>query len=652
MASDGRAPAAPEGPTATDPASERGVPALFSWGDVDGDGRLDLAAVSSGGTLQLLVNVGEGRFEDVSELVGLSDVGNAALALWADYDGDGWLDLFVGAREGASRLFRNEEGVFVDMSAGSGLLSEGAVQSAQWFDHDGDGRPDLFVVTAEKNELFRGLEGGFFDLAELPPAGHVEGSGAGGGVMVGADGVDADGLGTQSAPSSFSKKASVHAGGPIGGFVSVDGVNGSGGRVSLLPPLGQACVNEIKNQGNAGCLKASVTPGVLNRLYPLSTNLFVAVGGNVGIGTTSPTARLHVAGAARMTDTLTLAPSGDQALDVSTGSMYKGGALFIHTKGGTENTALGREALATVTAGLRDTATGFRALYVNTTGKHNSAFGALALYNNDIGSYNTAGGVGALFRNTTGDSNTAFGNNALPFNTSGFGSTATGNGALLYNTGSHNTAFGNLALRFNTAGVRNTAIGSYAGQNLTTGNDNIAIGNSGVAGEGATIRVGTAGTHTRAFVAGILGVTTGNANAIPVLIDSAGQLGTVSSSRRFKRDIADMGNLTEQLLELRPVVFHYKQDQKLPNGGEVPLEYGLIAEEVAEVFPDLVIYDEEGLPFTVKYHILSSMLLNELKKQANEVGELRSQLGEQGARLAALEARASPVGTAMADGSR
>jgi len=197
---------------------------------------------------------------------------------------------------------------------------------------------------------------------------------------------------------------------------------------------------------------------------------------------------------------------------------------------------------------------------------------------------------------------------------------------------------------------------------LTTGNNNIAIGNYGVAAEGATIRIGTAGTQTKAFIAGIRGKTTVNANAIPVLIDSAGQLGTVSSSRRFRKDIADMGDLTERLLELRPVVFRYKQEQKLPNGGEVPLEYGLIAEEVAEIFPDLVVYDEEGKPFTVKYHLLSSMLLNELKKldmrfeteseaharqveqQERELEELRSELTHLRGleeRLAALEARAS-----------
>jgi hypothetical protein len=200
------------------------------------------------------------------------------------------------------------------------------------------------------------------------------------------------------------------------------------------------------------------------------------------------------------------------------------------------------------------------------------------------------------------------------------------------------TAVGFGALDSNTTGLRNIALGDDAGASLTTGDDNIAIGNSGVAGEGATIRLGTPGTHAQTFVAGIRGVTTGVADAITVVVDSAGQLGTVSSSRRFKKDIADMGDSTGRLLELRPVVFRYEQEQTVP-AGEVPLEYGLIAEEVAEVFPDLVVYDDEGLPFTVKYHVLSSMLLNELKKlaaHASELEELRS-------RLASLESRVGPT---------
>ncbi|MFN0206368.1 MAG: tail fiber domain-containing protein, partial [Planctomycetota bacterium] len=174
-----------------------------------------------------------------------------------------------------------------------------------------------------------------------------------------------------------------------------------------------------------------------------------------------------------------------------------------------------------------------------------------------------------------------------------------------------------------------------AGQNLTTGSNNIMIGNDGVAAESATIRIGSA-NQSRAFVAGIRGITTANANAISVLIDSAGQLGTVSSSRRFKEDIRDMGTSTDRLLDLRPVLFKYKQDQSLPDGSGVPPEYGLIAEEVVQIFPDLVVYDEKGAPFTVKYHILGSMLINEVKKlkaiHESESAELR-------AKNTALEAR-------------
>jgi hypothetical protein len=152
-------------------------------------------------------------------------------------------------------------------------------------------------------------------------------------------------------------------------------------------------------------------------------------------------------------------------------------------------------------------------------------------------------------------------------------------------------------------------------------------------GDTATTRIGA--LQTRTFIAGIRGAATGIANAIPVLIDSAGQLGTTFSSRRFKKDIRDMGDATARLLELRPVLFRYKQEQTLPNGQEIPPEYGLIAEEVAEIFPDLVVYDEEGQPLTVKYHLLGAMLLNEMEKMKaaheRELAELRR-------RVAALEA--------------
>jgi hypothetical protein len=283
-------------------------------------------------------------------------------------------------------------------------------------------------------------------------------------------------------------------------------------------------------------------------------------------------------------------------------------------------------------SGSYNTALGANALFSNTTGDYNTAQGIYALRANTAGVHNTATGSHALRSNTGGTNNTAIGFRALNSNTTGLSNVASGSYALYANTtGQHNTAVGFNSLSSNTIGGRNIALGRLAGSNLTTGFDNIMIGHYGVAGDSDTIRIGTQFTHARAFVAGIRGVTTANANAVPVLVDSAGQLGTVSSSARFKEEIRDMGSLTGRLLALRPVVFRYKPEVQ---AGERPLEYGLIAEEVAEVFPELVVRDDDGQPFTVKYHLLAPMLLNELQGLARELE----------ARLAALEARATEKG--------
>jgi hypothetical protein len=221
-----------------------------------------------------------------------------------------------------------------------------------------------------------------------------------------------------------------------------------------------------------------------------------------------------------------------------------------------------------------------------------------------------------LAANTTASLNTAIGHDALSANT----------------TGQFNVAVGTLAL-INSTGGSNTAIGVGAGSNLTTGNGNIYIVNNGVATESDTTRVG--GTQTRAFIAGVRGVTTGVADAVTVLIDSAGQLGTVNSTRRVKEDIGEMGEASAGLLQLRPVTFRYRQAMA---DGSKPLQYGLIAEEVAEVMPELVVYDSEGQPQTVQYHVLPALLLNELQRQHAEVETLRAQLEQQKAELAELKA--------------
>ena len=299
------------------------------------------------------------------------------------------------------------------------------------------------------------------------------------------------------------------------------------------------------------------------------------------------------------------------------------------------NTAMGTNALIGLTDGSANTASGYEVLRANTTGYHNSAFGAFALYNNtsgfnniafglqalflnETGNANVAIGLDALYANTTGSENTAIGLNAIAFNTSGRANTATGFLALERNeTGIRNVGFGYRALQNNTAGRNNTAIGWAAGDR-TTGNDNVLVANRGKADESQTMRLGTRGTAdvagsgvTRTFIAGVRGVATGGPG-VPVLVDSSGQLGTVSSSQRVKQDIHPMDKASERLLQLRPVQFRYTQADA---SGERPIQYGLVAEEVAEAFPELVIQDEVGQPETVAYHMLPALLLNELQKQ-------------------------------------
>lgn len=237
---------------------------------------------------------------------------------------------------------------------------------------------------------------------------------------------------------------------------------------------------------------------------------------------------------------------------------------------------------------------------------------------------NTAVGIGALGFNTTGSDNTAFGAGALSANTTGHGNAAFGVALHDNTTGGANTALGDLALQNNTTGSGNIAIGSGAAYFVSGSNsNNIHIASQGASTDNNTVRIGTPGTQTSFFAAGVRGVTTGNNDAIPVVIDSKGQLGTVSSSRRFKEDIQDMGEASRKLLQLRPVTFRY---QKPFNDGSTPIQYGLIAEEVAQVFPDLVARSADGQVETVKYQVLDSLLLNEVQRQEAEIRALKERL--------------------------
>jgi hypothetical protein len=305
-------------------------------------------------------------------------------------------------------------------------------------------------------------------------------------------------------------------------------------------------------------------------------------------------------------------------------------ALLNNTTGD-GNTAIGFDALLNNTDGFNNTATGAFALSSNTTGPANTANGALALSSNTIGCCNTADGLNALASNTSGGGNTASGLGSLVSNTTGDSNTANGANALSSNTtGLNNTASGNSALLSNTTGSNNIALGYQAGQNLTTGDNNINIGNPGVAAEFRTIRIGTNGTHRHTAIAGIRGTTV--PCGIGVLVGSNGELGTVVSSARFKDQIKPMDKVSEAILALKPVTFHYKPELD-PEG--IP-QFGLVAEDVEKVNPDLVARDDQGKVYTVRYEAVNAMLLNEFLKEHRKVEEQGGIIAKQQKQIEAL----------------
>ena len=287
------------------------------------------------------------------------------------------------------------------------------------------------------------------------------------------------------------------------------------------------------------------------------------------------------------------------------------------------NTAEGDNALLSLTTGTGNTAVGSNALSNNTTGRNNTAEGDVALENNTTGIDNTAIGVFALTDNTIGNSNTAIGFFALSSNTTGNSNTATGVQALINNsTGSNNTANGFEALFRNTTGNSNIAVGVNAGSNLTIGNNNIHIGNVGVAGEANTIRVGMQGTQTRTFIAGISGVAVAGST---VVVNANGQLGIAASSERFKDEIKPMDRASEAILALQPVTFYYKKEIDPTRTSQ----FGLVAEDVEKVNPALVMRDEQGKPYGVRYDKVNAMLLNEFLKEHRRVETQSREILEQ-----------------------
>ena len=382
--------------------------------------------------------------------------------------------------------------------------------------------------------------------------------------------------------------------------------------------------------------------------------------GNTGVGTSALSAN---------TSGISNTAVGASALSASTtakdSSAFGWFALPANTTGA-QNQAFGAGALFSNTTGSSNSAFGLAALYNNTTANNNSAFGYAALHANTLGTQNQGFGYEALFANTSGNGNAAFGTGALYQNTTGGTSTTTGgnsafgNFALLANTtAGGNSAFGFSALTANTIGANNVAVGAAALASLASGSGNVAIGtgaggnlkaaesndiyigNSGIAGESNAIRIGYIGTITSAYIAGISGKT--SANGVDVFVNATGQLGTIKSSLRYKHQVADIGAESDVLMKLRPVAFYYKPELD----DTQTRQYGLVAEEVAKVAPELVVFNDDGTPETVRYHFVNAMLLNEVQRQRQRIDEQQKANEEQSTTITQQQAEIQDLAARM-----
>jgi hypothetical protein len=302
---------------------------------------------------------------------------------------------------------------------------------------------------------------------------------------------------------------------------------------------------------------------------------------------------------------------------------------------GNYNTAFGADALYTDPDPYGITAIGYKALYANTTngqnGSGNTAVGFEAAQSNQSGYSNTAIGSNALQANTTGSANTAMGLQALASNVGGSGNTALGVDALILNaSGQGNTAVGRDALYDVNGGGENIALGDEAGWNVTSGSYNIEIGNAGAYGDSGAIRIGSIGQQSTAYIQGIYNTPLSGST---VVVTSTGQLGILGSSERFKTDIRPMALDADKIEQLRPVTFHLKND---PNG---PLQYGLIAEEVDKVMPDLVIRNSQGRIDGVRYDEIGPLLLKQVQQQKHQLAAQAAQLAEETERVATQNAK-------------
>jgi len=369
-------------------------------------------------------------------------------------------------------------------------------------------------------------------------------------------------------------------------------------------------------------------------------SLYVDTTGSYNTGLGGGTLVLNTADSNTATGAAALLLNGDGTQNCAYGTdalVYNGYGV----SGANFNNAFGAFVLFNNTDGYTNNAVGNHALFENIHGAGNTAVGDLALQNNDssglaLGNINTAVGAQALLANDDGDSNNAVGYSALENNVDGTQNNAMGTFALVNSTGAANTAVGDSAFMNGVTGSFNTIIGWHTGSATgVDGSDNIYIGaTAGPAGaENGSIRIGDPGFIAGTWIAGIFGATA--PVGIPVVVSATGKLGTVVSSARFKDDIKPMDKASEAIFALNPVTFHYK---KALDANGTP-QFGLVAEQVAKVNPDLVVPDRDGKPYTVRYEAVNAMLLNEFLKEHRTVQDLKVTAEKQQATIALQESQ-------------
>ncbi len=424
---------------------------------------------------------------------------------------------------------------------------------------------------------------------------------------------DADTLGGLP-PSAFLRSAATAGASGIDGDVSTD-------TRTVVPAISTGTANYIGKFTNAVDLTSSA--------------LFDSAG-RIGLGTTTPLDFLH----ARFSDT-TGSFTGYAVQNLGSGASSYSGMLFYD-----QNGALGQF------QGFNNTTHEYRINNIASGGSINFMIGGASRFQvrndgdinitgavrrngqpilqaNTGGSDNNVllGAFGPALGSLTSVDNTGIGNATLNALIGGGGNVALGSQALRSVVSTNfNVAVGVYALQQAT-GDNNIALGAYSGNGKVTGNNNMYLGYGVATGaantESSTVRIGDSGLYNRFFTGGVRGITTGVANAVAVVVDSNGQLGTINSSRRYKEDIQDMGDASSALMKLRPVTYRYTQ--AFANGAK-PIDYGLIAEEVEEVYPDLVAHLKNGEVETVQYHKINAMLLNEVQKQHREITDLKARL--------------------------